>query len=168
MKVYTKTGDAGSTGLYTGERIEKSSQRVEAYGTIDELTSALGLARSLTEQQAIKDAVLDLQKQLLTLMAELASNDSVGKYINETHVAAIEAAIDLVDAKLPPLRAFIIPGDNPPSAAFNVARTVARRAEREILRLAKHEEVGHHLLVMINRISDYCFVLGRLAAEDLT
>ena len=167
MKVYTKTGDAGSTSLYTGERIEKSSQRVEAYGTIDELTSALGLARSLTEQKEVQDAVLELQKQLLSLMAELASSDSVGKYIDESHVAAIEASIDKIDAQLPPLREFIIPGDNPSSAALNVSRTIARRAEREILRLTKSEEIGRPLLAMINRISDYCFVLGRLAAKGL-
>ena len=166
MKVYTKTGDAGSTSLYTGERIEKSSQRVEAYGTIDELTSALGLARSLTEQKEVQDAVLELQKQLLSLMAELASSESVGKYIDESHVAAIEASIDKIDAQLPPLREFIIPGDNPSSAALNVSRTIARRAEREILRLTKSEEVGRPLLAMVNRISDYCFVLGRLAAKD--
>ena len=165
MKVYTKTGDAGSTSLYTGERIEKASQRVEAYGTIDELTSALGLARSLAEQEEIRNAIFTLQKQLMTLMAELASSDSVGKYIHDSHVTDVEAAIDAVDAKLPPLREFIIPGDNPTSAALNVARTVARRAERQILRLSADEPVGKPLLAMVNRISDYCFVLGRLAAQ---
>ncbi|WP_346354217.1 cob(I)yrinic acid a,c-diamide adenosyltransferase [Azotosporobacter soli] len=164
MKVYTKTGDKGFTSLYTGERIEKNSQRVEAYGTIDELTSSLGLARSLAQQEEVRDAILALQKQLMSLMAELASSDSVEKYIQDIHVTTLETTIDVVEAQLPPLREFIIPGDNPAAAALNIARTVARRAEREILRLSSTEPVGEPLLKMVNRISDYCFVLGRLTA----
>lgn len=142
--------------------LKKNSQRVEAYGTIDELTSSLGLARSLAQQAEVRDAILALQKQLMSLMAELASSDSVEKYIQDTHVTALETTID-VEAQLPPLREFIIPGDTSAAAALNIARTVARRAEREILRLSNTEPVGEPLLKM-NRISDYCFVLGRLTA----
>ena len=168
-KVYTKTGDKGTTGLLTGERVKKSSARVEAYGTVDEINSALGLARANSSQPAVKEAVLKLQKMLMLLMADLANSGEQEYYITAEHVAALEQMIDEFDAKLPPLQCFIIPGDTPGAAALDLARTVTRRAERQTLRFKEAEpatQVAEELLVCLNRLSDLCFVLSRFEAEN--
>lgn len=164
MKVYTKTGDKGSTSLYTGERVPKDSPRVEAYGTIDEFDSALGLARALCKSGAVRDAVHDVQKLLWTVMAEVASIGGEAR-ITAAHVEAVEKTIDRFDAALPPLTAFIIPGDTPGAAALDLARTVARRAERQLWRLSREEAVGEEVLVLVNRLSDLCFILSRAELE---
>jgi cob(I)alamin adenosyltransferase len=160
MKIYTKTGDKGETSLYSGERVPKDSPRVEAYGTIDELDSALGLARALCANAAVRAAVHDLQNQLWAVMAEVATLGGEPR-ITAADVAAIEAVIDRFDADLPPLTSFIVPGDTPGGAALDLARTVARRAERQLWRVAREEPVGEHILVFINRLSDLCFILAR-------
>lgn len=165
MKIYTKTGDKGTTALYSGQRVPKDSQRVEAYGTIDELDSALGLARSLVKNAAVAEAILSVQKLLWQAMAEVASLNVSKKPITTAEISAIEATIDKFDANLPPLTHFVIPGDTPGAAALDLARTVARRAERELWRLARQEPVDEHVLVLVNRLSDLCFILARAETE---
>jgi cob(I)alamin adenosyltransferase len=162
MKIYTKTGDKGTTGLYTGERIAKDSQRVEAYGTVDELTSVLGVARSQCKNEAVKSTIYDLQKLLMSLMAQLASNGTDCHYITAEQINLLEQNIDNYDAQLPPLTAFLISGDSIGAACLDQARTVTRRAERQVWRLARSEAVDDTILVFLNRLSDLCFVLGRI------
>lgn len=161
MKVYTKTGDKGTTGLLTGERIEKDSLRVEAYGTIDEINSALGLARVWCTKTDVQDIIYSGQKTLMMIMADLASIHSSTYYISEEHSRQFEQLIDKLDTQLPPLQAFIIPGGNAGAAALDLARTVTRRAERQVLRLSRNEEVNEHILITLNRLSDLCFMLAR-------
>ncbi len=168
-KVYTKTGDKGTTGLLTGERVNKTSARVEAYGTVDEINSALGLARANCTKLEIKEAVLKLQKLLMLIMADLASNNANEQYVTAEHVAILEQMIDEFDAKLPPLKSFIVPGDTLGAAALDLARTVTRRAERQTLRLKEQEpetKVNEQLLTSLNRLSDFCFVLSRCESES--
>ena len=166
MKVYTKTGDKGTTGLLTGERIEKDSIRVEAYGTIDEVNSALGLARVWCIKTDVQDVIYSAQKVLMLIMADLASLQSSAHYISEEHSKQFEQSIDKLDAELPPLQAFIIPGGNAGAAALDLARTVTRRAERQVLRLSRQEEVNSHVLITLNRLSDLCFMLARVELSD--
>lgn len=167
-KVYTKTGDKGTTGLLTGERIKKTSARVEAYGTVDEVTSALGLARANCTRPEVKETIFKLQKLLMLVMADLASAGSQERYVTAEHVTALEQMIDEFDAKLPPLKSFIVPGDTPGAAALDLARTVTRRAERQTLRLKEEEAdaINEQLLISLNRLSDLCFVLSRLESEN--
>jgi len=162
MKVYTKTGDKGTTGLLTGERIEKDSLRVEAYGTIDEINSALGLARVWCAKADVQAIIYSAQKTLMMIMADLASVHSETHYISEENSSQFEQFIDKLDAQLPPLKAFIIPGGNAGAAALDLARTVTRRAERQVLRLSRQEEVNNHILITLNRLSDLCFMLARV------
>lgn len=168
-KVYTKTGDKGTTGLLTGERIKKTSVRVEAYGTIDEVNSALGLARANSTKPEVKETIFKLQKLLMLVMADLASTGNKDHYVTSEHVAALEQMIDEFDAKLPPLKNFIVPGDTFGAAALDLARTVTRRAERQTLRLKEQEvdtDINEHLLISLNRLSDLCFVLSRFESES--
>ncbi|MEN6567804.1 MAG: cob(I)yrinic acid a,c-diamide adenosyltransferase [Veillonellales bacterium] len=164
MKVYTKTGDKGTTGLLTGERIAKDSVRVDAYGTVDEINSALGLARAWCKKEAVGDTLFKLQKLLMLLMADLASINSEPSYITAEHIVILEQTIDQYAAGLPELRGFVTPGENAGSAALDLARTVTRRAERRVLELARTERINENLLIVLNRLSDLCFVLAR--AED--
>lgn len=166
MKVYTKTGDKGVTGLLTGERIEKDSLRVEAYGTIDEISSALGLARVWSTKTEVQEIIYVAQKTLMMLMAELASLNGDTHYITQEHSKQLEGFIDQLDAQLPPLTEFIVPGGNAGAAALDMARTVTRRAERQVIRLAKTEQVDEHVLITLNRLSDLCFMLSRAELKD--
>ena len=163
--VYTRTGDKGTTGLYTGQRVPKQSLRVEAYGNIDEITSALGLARALATRQDVKGAILTVQNTLMSVMADVASLDLPQPYITENNVKQIEQTIDMFDAKLEPLSHFLLPGDTVAAGALDIARTTCRRAERQLLRLNETEQVNPQVLIYINRLSDLCFILGRVEAE---
>lgn len=164
MSIYTKTGDGGETGLYTGERVRKSSLRVAVYGTVDELDSVLGLARAFVAKAEVRERVLALQKKLPALMADLASRAQEAM-IAEADVAAIEQAMDEVEGRLPPLTSFLVPGDTQGGAALDHARTVTRRAERLFCRLAEEEEVHDTDRRYLNRLSDYCFLLMRLEEQ---
>lgn len=164
MSIYTKTGDAGETGLYTGERVRKSSLRVAVYGTVDELDSVLGLARAFVAKAEVRERVLALQKKLPALMADLASR-AQDAMIAEADVAAIEQAMDELEGRLPPLTSFLVPGDTQGGAALDHARTVTRRAERLFCRLAEEEEVHDTDRRYLNRLSDYCFLLMRLEEQ---
>lgn len=164
MSVYTKTGDKGSTGLLTGQRVDKDCLRVDAYGTVDEVNATLGLARSFCEKVLVKEEIYNLQKVNMLLMAELASNSSV-RYITEDHIVSLEKTIDTVESKLPPLTSFLISGNNKGGAALDLARTIIRKAERKIWHLSRNEHVNNELLVVLNRLSDLCFVLMRLEEQ---
>lgn len=163
--VYTRTGDKGTTGLYTGERVAKQSLRVEAYGTIDEITSALGMARANVQRDDVKETVFQVQKLLMSVMADVASLNLPEPYIKEEHVKLFEDTIDKYDAMLQPLGHFIIPGDTVGAAALDLARTTTRRAERCLLRLAENEPVNPQVLILLNRLSDLCFILARVEVE---
>lgn len=164
MSIYTKTGDAGETGLYTGERVRKSSLRVAVYGTVDELDSVLGLARASVAKAEVRERVLVLQKKLPALMADLASRAQEAM-IAEADVATLEQAMDELEGRLPPLTSFLVPGDTQGGAALDHARTVTRRAERLFCRLAEEEEVHDTDRRYLNRLSDYCFLLMRLEEQ---
>ena len=164
MSIYTKTGDGGETGLYTGERVRKSSLRVAVYGTVDELDSVLGLARAFVAKAEVRERVLALQKKLPALMADLASRAQEAM-IAEADVAALEQAMDEVEGRLPPLTSFLVSGDTQGGAALDHARTVTRRAERLFCRLAEEEEVHDTDRRYLNRLSDYCFLLMRLEEQ---
>lgn len=163
-KVYTKTGDKGTTGLYTGERVEKCSARVSAYGTIDELDSILGAARAFSVHEDVQETIYRLQKYMWMLMADVASLNKEPT-VTEELVVDLEKIIDSYDAKLEPLSEFIVPGDNQSSAFLHISRTVARRAERDLWLLAKEEPVHESNLRFLNRLSDLCFVLARAESE---
>lgn len=163
MSVYTKTGDKGLTSLYTGERVPKNSLRVKAYGTIDEMNSALAMVRATCTNDYVRGIVLQLQKNNNVLMGDLASLGQSAR-INDATVKYVEAIIDDVEAKVPPFTGFIIPGETPAGAYLDLARTIARRAERCILDLADAEPDGVHESnrLYVNRLSDLCFVLMRM------
>lgn len=162
MKIYTKTGDGGHTSLYTGERVEKNSFRVNVYGTIDEANSALAMARAFAVDPTVKEKIYRLQKLMPYLMADLASVNQPA-LITEENVAELERGIDEIDAQLPPLKSFVIPGDSQAGAMLDLARTIVRRAERTFYTLGKFEPVHEIDRVFLNRLSDYCFMLMRLA-----
>ncbi len=161
MKIYTKTGDAGQTSLFTGERIAKESPRVETYGTIDEANSALAMARAFSDTPEIKQKIFDLQRLLPKLMADLASLEQPA-LINESHIKQLEDEIDEMDKFLPPLKNFVIPGNTKAGAILDMARTTIRRAEREFYKLSRFEAVHEIDGVFLNRLSDYCFMLMRV------
>jgi len=165
MKIYTRTGDKGTTGLYTGERIDKDNLRVEVYGNTDEVNSALGMARALVKNHEVRGVILELQKLLMQrVMTDLASI-GVEPCTTEADVAHIEGLIDSFTNRMEPLNHFIIPGENPGAAALDVARTTTRRAERQLWRLSKQENVDGALIIVLNRLSDLCFTLSRAEIE---
>lgn len=165
MKIYTKTGDQGTTGLYTGQRVEKDSARVEAYGNVDEINSALGLARALVKNPEVRETILELQKLLMQrVMSDLAS-DGAPAYTSVKDVTRLEELIDSYTQRMKPLNHFIIPGDTPGAAALDVARTTTRRAERQVWRMSRQESIDDVILVVLNRLSDLCFTLARAEVE---
>ena len=180
IKIYTKTGDAGETGLFGGGRVAKDHPRVAAYGDVDELNSAIGLVRA-TPPAAFFDELLDsVQRDLFAVGGHLATPDpeKVAKALAKAaladeRVAEFERVMDAADEELPPLRAFVLPAGTPKAAAFHLARTICRRAERSVVHLAHAEAVPGLFLVYLNRLSDLLFTLARLAnhrggAEDVT
>lgn len=160
MSVYTKTGDKGLTSLYTGERVEKNSLRVQVYGAIDEADSALGLARAFVEGDDVRDKVFTLQKLLPRLMADFASLNKE-PLITFDDVNSLEKEMDALENSLPPLRAFLIPGNSKGGAFLDLARTITRRAERLACELSKSEPIHESDKIFLNRLSDYCFLLMR-------
>ncbi|MBL8605307.1 MAG: cob(I)yrinic acid a,c-diamide adenosyltransferase [Myxococcales bacterium] len=168
MKIYTRTGDTGETGLFGGLRVSKASDRVSTYGTLDELNACVGVARAAGLAPEIDAVLATVQSELFTLGAELATapgkEDKLGiARLDEASVAALEAAIDAADAALPPLKTFVLPGGSAGAAALHLARTVCRRAERELVALMAHEPVRLVLVHYLNRLSDLLFTQARLA-----
>lgn len=170
MKIYTKTGDAGDTGLFGGGRVPKSHPRVEAYGDVDELNAILGLARATEPLPRIDDLLGPIQHDLFAIGALLATPDREKMRqhlekarLDEARVAELERAIDASDEELEPLRSFILPGGSPKAATLHVARTVCRRAERRVVGLDADTEIPHIVIVYLNRLSDLLFTLARVA-----
>lgn len=167
MKIYTKTGDDGTTGLFGGDRVSKASPRVEAYGTVDELNSAVGVARATKLDPLAEGVLARVQVDLFTLGAELAclpgKEDKLAMtLIAESDAERLEHAIDEVEKELPPLKTFVLPGGAPQAAALHLARTVCRRAERAVLTL-EDIPVQTSSIVYLNRLSDLLFTLARHA-----
>jgi cob(I)alamin adenosyltransferase len=162
-KIYTRTGDQGLTGLVGGKRVSKDSPRLWAYGTVDELNSAIGLARSLKPGKKTDAILAGIQNDLFDLGAELATPGQSHVGIEPRHITALEKLMDDCNAKLGPLREFILPGGTPVGAQLHVARTVCRRAERFCVRLAAKETVGALVIPYLNRLGDALFVLARWA-----
>ncbi len=170
MRIYTKTGDAGETGLFGGPRVSKDSERVEAYGTVDELNAALGVARAQGSDPEIDRLLGAVQEQLFTVGAELATPPGAKAHsavppIDAAWTSALESAIDRIQAELSPLRHFILPGGAPFAASLHFARAVCRRAERRAVTLHQREEVMPEALAFLNRLSDFLFVAARLANQ---
>ena len=164
MKIYTKTGDKGFTSLYTGERVEKNSLRVQTYGAIDEADSALGIARAFVEVEDVREKIFAVQKLLPKLMANFASLNREPT-ITFDDVKNLEVEMDALENSLPPLKEFLIPGKTKGGAFLDLARTITRRAERLSCELAKSEKVHEADKIFLNRLSDFCFLLMR--KEDL-
>ncbi len=168
MKIYTKTGDAGETGLFGGPRVRKDDLRIEAYGTVDELNAFLGLARCEPLPTEIAATIERVQHELFAVGAELATPDP-GKHgtslIQETHIAALEREIDALETKLPPLTQFILPGGNRGASLLHVARAVCRRAERHLVTLTSSADanISQRMVKYLNRLGDYLFVAARAA-----
>ena len=167
MKIYTSTGDDGTTGLLGAARVPKHDARVEAYGTVDELNATLGVAATLDTQRCQADVLGVLQSALFRVGAELATVDPamLAKLdrIGDDDVATLERVIDAQDAALSPLRNFVLPGGCPLAAQLHFARTVCRRAERRVTALAEHADVSSRIVVYLNRLADLLFVMARFA-----
>ena len=167
MKIYTKTGDDGTTGLFNGERVGKNSLRVEAYGTVDELNTVLGLAISFSCPEPVKNDLQHTSETLFLVGADLATpiNDGIKSQavvrINEEEITRLENAIDRYEEELAPLKNFILPGGSHSAAHLHNARTVCRRAERLVVELASKEIVNENLVKYLNRLSDYLFNAAR-------
>jgi len=173
MKIYTKRGDTGQTDLFTGERVDKDSLRVDAYGTVDELNSVIGLADALCEREStLSPALRDIQSRLFDVGADLAApaedesaKDPVPR-IGDEQIAALEQHIDRIAAGLEPMKHFILPGGTDLAARLHMARTVCRRAERLCVALQKHESVNPTIIIYLNRLSDLLFSMARQANHE--
>lgn len=171
MKIYTKTGDHGSTSLIGGTRVNKNDNRINAYGTIDELNSFLGLLRAKTKISEVKELLLDIQNTLFAVGANLATDTSkteLGNYAKISHSKTefLEQNIDIIQNNLPPLTNFIIYGEDELSAICHCCRAIARRAERELITLNQEVKIDNEVLIYINRLSDFLFVLARLYTKN--
>jgi cob(I)alamin adenosyltransferase len=168
MKIYTKTGDDGETGLFAGPRVQKDDLRIEAYGAVDELNSVLGMARAEQPPVDIDQLLASIQNELFAVGAELATPDPAKHgtdLIGDAHIAALEAAIDRYETGLEPLKQFILPGGTKAAAALHLARSVCRRAERRVVTLFDEPDahVSERMIRYLNRLSDLLFVLSRAA-----
>jgi cob(I)alamin adenosyltransferase len=170
VRIYTRTGDAGETGLFGGGRVPKDDPRVVAYGQVDELNAAIGLALALEPQDFSRDVLEQVQRDLFTLGAELAASDPAvlaralpGDPIGDPDIRALERVIDAREPALEPLTGFILPGGTAKAAALHVARTVCRRAERAVVTLARSATFSPAIVRYLNRLSDLLFVLARAA-----
>ena len=165
-KIYTRTGDDGTTGLGTGQRVSKASPRIEAYGAVDELNACVGMVLASRPADDLVEPLRRIQNDLFHAGADLCipEADKAGRAtptIDARHIEWAEQLIDRLNAQLPPLENFILPGGSLAAAHLHVARTVCRRAEREVLRLGQAEPIGGHVLTFLNRLSDLLFVMAR-------
>ncbi len=170
MKIYTKTGDKGDTGLFGGGRVPKNHPRVDAYGDVDELNATIGFAMAVQPMVRIDDVLAPIQHDLFAIGALLATPDREKMQrhlekanVDDARIASLERAIDACDEELEPLKAFIMPGGTAKAAALHVARTVCRRAERKVVGLAGDEEIPAVVVIYLNRLSDLLFTLARVA-----
>lgn len=167
MKIYTKTGDDGTTGLFNGKRVSKSSLRVEAYGTVDELNTVVGLAISFDCPEPVKSELTHIMNILFTVGADLAT--PIDQYIksqaikrtDDVEITRLEDCIDKYDLELEPLKNFILPGGHQSASFLHNARTVCRRAERLVVELTETENINANVVIYLNRLSDYFFAAAR-------
>lgn len=165
-KVYTRTGDDGTTGLGTGQRVPKDSPRIEAYGTVDELTSHIGTAIAAGVDEALRNELARIQNELFHLGSDLCIPEADKArlkvpQIEQRHVDALEQLMDRLSAELPPLENFVLPGGSVGASHLHIARTVCRRAERRVIALSRTEAVGPLVVKFLNRLSDALFVMAR-------
>jgi cob(I)alamin adenosyltransferase len=165
--MYSRTGDKGETGLFSGERVPKNSLRVEAYGDVDELSSWIGYTRSLLKDKEVDEMLETVQRDLFLVCADLATRPEKGRpqkaaQVSDAMVKRLEEAIDRLDAELPPLSTFIVPSGTNAATGLHVARTIARRAERRTVTLTQREDVNPQLVPYLNRLSSLLFALARI------
>ncbi len=173
MKVYTKTGDKGTTSLLGGQRVPKDTERLEAYGTIDELNSYIGMIRNFLTEKYDLDLIAFIQNRLFDIGAELSAVYEGAKYkmpdfrkIIKSDIEYLESAIDKYTEILPKLKSFVMPAGSEKICWYNIARTVCRRAERRIISIENSEAQYKNVIVFVNRLSDLLFVMGRKSAKD--
>jgi len=171
MKIYTKTGDKGNTSLIGGKRVPKYHNRIEAYGTIDELNSYMGLIRDLVEEKETKLLISEIQSKLMhassVLATETEENQKKNAKIIEEDINILEKEIDRMNEELPPLTKFILPGGHQTVSHCHIARTICRRAERCIVQVADNDYVDELVIKYVNRLSDYLFTLARYMSNKL-
>jgi len=171
MKIYTKTGDMGTTALFGGRRVSKADLRIDTYGTVDELNSYIGLVRDQSVNASRKDVLVQVQDRLFTIGSILATEPGNTKVkvpaLNEADIKYLETEIDRMDAELPPMRFFVLPGGHTAVSFCHVARTVCRRAERLTIALHEQEPVSLLVIQYLNRLSDYLFMLSRKMTQEL-
>lgn len=167
MKIYTKTGDKGTTSLFDGTRVSKNHPRLEAYGTLDELNSTIGVASSFCNSEEIKNILIRIQEEIFSLGAILATPVESGDKkkaitkVNPEFITRFENEIDLFNDKIPPMRVFILPGGSKGASYLHLTRTVARRCERLAISLREEVEFDDNLIIYLNRLSDLLFILAR-------
>jgi cob(I)alamin adenosyltransferase len=170
-KIYTKTGDKGQTSLIGGTRLPKHHIRIEAYGTVDELNSFVGLVRDSVSEKEVFDLLIEIQDRLFTIGSLLAADPEKNKMqlpqLNESDIVLLEKAIDKMNETLPEMKSFVLPGGHPTVSYCHIARCVCRRAERATLKLSENEKVDEIIYKYLNRLSDYLFVLSRKLTQDL-
>ncbi len=171
MKIYTKTGDQGKTSLLGGSRVAKYHLRIESYGTVDELNTAVGMLRSMELPIGIAQVLIEIQNKLFIIGSQLASEPGEPKFkipqLEEEDTVYLETKIDEMEEDLPVMRNFVLPGGHPSVAQAHVARCICRRAERIVLHLKDESDVPAEIPVYLNRLSDFFFVLSRKLAKDL-
>ena len=169
FRIYTKTGDEEETGLFGGKRLPKSHIRIDAYGTIDELNSYIGLARDYTENDATRMLLKEIQDRLFTIGSNLASDPDKKMEVPDIKpedITRLEKEIDRMNDALPELKNFILPGGHPAVSTCHISRCVCRRAERLVVALAQQEWVDPIIIQYLNRLSDYLFVLARQIGDE--
>lgn len=171
MKIYTKTGDTGTTSLFGGKRILKSDLRIDTYGTVDELNSWIGVLRDQSVNQNRSPILIEIQDRLFTIGSILATEPGNTKVkipaLTETDITFLEKEIDAMDAILPPMKFFVLPGGHQAVSFGHVTRTVCRRAERLVIALNQTDPISELVIKYLNRLSDYLFVLCRMMAHEL-
>lgn len=171
MKIYTKTGDKGKTSLIGGTRVSKSHLRIDSYGTIDELNAYIGLLRDQQVNENRKDLLKEIQDRLFTIGSNLASEEDQNRKkipdLKQTDIELLESQMDIMDSELPELRFFVLAGGHQSVSFAHLARTVCRRSERLCVELSEKEFVADLVLIYLNRLSDYLFVLSRKMAQEL-
>lgn len=171
MKIYTKTGDKGQTSLIGGTRVPKHHIRIEAYGTVDELNSWIGLLRDMTADEHVKTILIEVQDRLFTIGSSLAADPEKSKMklpeLKEEDVTLLEKEIDAMDAVLAPMKSFVLPGGNETVSHCHIARCICRRAERCVIHLTETSPVNEVVIHYLNRLSDYLFTLSRKLSLDL-
>lgn len=171
MKIYTKTGDKGTTALFGGKRVSKADLRIDTYGTVDELNSYIGLVRDQAVNASRKNILVEIQDRLFTIGSILATEPGNTKVkvpsLSEGDITILEKEIDTMDVQLPPMKSFVLPGGHQSVSFCHVARTVCRRAERLVIALDAQEKVDTLIVQYLNRLSDYLFMLSRKMTAEL-